>query len=96
MVSRMGEQTVRGDGERVKASAVSSTVRFEVLVNKSERVFSHAGGNALRDGNVGQNVTLVQKEISQQILDMFPSRVFHSWSPEAEFGDLVTVGLVPP
>lgn len=50
----------------------------------------------MRDGNVGQNVTLVQKEISQQILDMFPSRVFHSWSPEAEFGDLVTVALVPP
>lgn len=29
MVSRMGEETVRGDGERVKVSAVSSTVRFD-------------------------------------------------------------------
>lgn len=59
-------------------------------------MFSHAGGNALRDADVGQNVILVQKEISQQILDIFPSRVFHSWSPDSEFGDLVTFALVPP
>lgn len=59
-------------------------------------MFSHARGNALGDGDVGQYVTLVQKEISQQILDIFPSRVFHSCSPDSEFGDLVTFALVPP